>query len=451
MTQTPPDPSQTVLRAVPAAPTPLPVGPEARARAQAQARARARRAAAAAQQAASAGQPAPAPKPAAKPAQRKPAPPPAPITRVAVATVRPRHWGLLASFIALVVLPAATWAYYLYTRAADQYHSVTAFSVRSEGLGSAAAAGILGAITQLGSGTASDISVLFEFIRSQRIVEIIDARLDLRQMFNRPTGDPWFALGKNPSIEHLTDYWRRMVTVDLSNAGIIQVRVNAFTPEDAHTIAQAILEESSKVVNELSKQAHDDAVRYSREELHQTEAHLRAVRAQLANFRREHHIIDPSGDVRSQAGILSALQSELARAMVDRDMILTYADEKDQRVVQADRRIDAISKRIDAERNAMESGGVKDALPDVVGAYETLRVDMEIARTAYTRSLGGYVAAEASARRQTRYLAPHIQPTMAQESLYPQRATLVGMVTLFLFFGWGIMVLIYYNVRDNNR
>jgi capsular polysaccharide transport system permease protein len=427
---------------VPSEPTPLPVGPaaraQARARAQAQARARA-----------AAERPAAAASPASAPAAPAPATPP--LRQVAVARARGRHWWLLASFLLVVVAPAAAWTTYLYTRAAPQYHSVTAFSVRSEQLGSAAAAGILGAITQLGSGTASDINVLFDYIRSQAIVETIDKELDLRAMFNRHSDDVWFSLGKDPSIEHLVDYWRRMVTVDLSNAGIIEVRVNAFTPGDAHAIAQAIIEESSRVVNELSEQAHEDAVRYSREELDQTEARLRDVRRQLATFRREHRIIDPSVDVSSQAGILNALQSELARAMVERDMILSYADAKDQRVVQADRRIDAISKRIEAERDGMESGGVKDALPEVVGDYEALRTDLEIASTAYTRTLAGYAAAEAEARRQSRYLAPHIQPTLAEESLYPKRPMLAGMATLFLFLGWGILVLIYYNVRDNSR
>ena len=47
-----------------------------------------------------------------------------------------------------------------------------------------------------------------------------------------------------------------MVAVDLSNAGIIEVRVNAFTPGDAHAIAEEILAESSEVVNQLSDQAH---------------------------------------------------------------------------------------------------------------------------------------------------------------------------------------------------
>ena len=50
-------------------------------------------------------------------------------------------------------------------------------------------------------------------------------------------------------------------------------------------------------------------------------------------------------------------QAELARAMVDRDMLTSYADAKDQRVIQADRRITAIQDRIEAERAAVTDGG----------------------------------------------------------------------------------------------
>jgi capsular polysaccharide transport system permease protein len=434
MTQSPPEPlaapDTREQDPAPAAPTPLPTA--------------AQRAAARGLKAAP---PAARPKPV-PPARPKPAP--VPRAQTELARLRGRHWRLIASFLLLVILPATAATTYLYTRAADQYHSTTAFSIRSEQL-SAAAAGILGAITQMGSGTASDISVLFDFIRSQRIVEIIDAKLDLRQMFNRQPDDVYFSLGKDASIEDLLAYWRRMVTVDLSNAGIIQVRVNAFTPEDAHAIAEEILAESGKLINQLSDQAHEDAVKFSREELAMAEGKLRQARQDLADFRRTNHIIDPSGDVQSQVGIVNALQAELAKAMIERDMILTYADSKDQRVVQADRRISAISDRIQAERDGMESGGVEGALPDVVGRYEALRVDLEIVSTAYTHALAGVAASEAEARRQSRYLAPHIQPTMAQKSLYPQRAMLAAMVTVFLALGWSILLLIYYNIRDNNR
>ena len=120
----------------------------------------------------------------------------------APARARPRHWGLLAAFALLVVLPFLAATAYLYARAADQYHSEVAFSIRSEEATSAAA-GLLGALTQIGSGSASDADILFEYVRSQQIVAAIDAELDLRAIYNRAQGDPVFTLGDDPSIEAL--------------------------------------------------------------------------------------------------------------------------------------------------------------------------------------------------------------------------------------------------------
>ena len=84
-----------------------------------------------------------------------------------------------------VLLPLAATVYYLFARAADQYHSETAFSVRSAEVGPGDAAGLLGALTMVGSGSASDVDVLYDFIRSQEMVEAVDAKLDLRRIYNR--------------------------------------------------------------------------------------------------------------------------------------------------------------------------------------------------------------------------------------------------------------------------
>jgi capsular polysaccharide transport system permease protein len=365
------------------------------------------------------------------------------------ATIRPRHRMALASFALLVLAPFAVVVGYLYLRAADQYHSEIAFSIRSEEVGPAAA-GLLGALTQIGSGTASDADILFEFIRSQEIVEAIDTKLDLRGLYNAAEDDPVFTLGDDPSIETLHRQWDRMVDVSYdSNAGIIHIRTNAFTAEAAHAIAQEILVESGTLVNALSEQAREDAVRFAREELAEAEEHLRVIRQNLADFRRIHRIVDPTADVAGQMGLLSALQAELAQALVDRDVLTSYAVESDQRVIQADRRIDAITSRIEDERASLDLTGVSGSLPEVVGRYEELLVDLEFANAAYTQTLAGLAAARAEARRQSRYLAAHVRPTLAQSSLYPRRVLLAGMTGLFLMLGWAVLMLVYYNVRDN--
>ena len=384
------------------------------------------------------------------------APPPAAVSaEVRPARPRFRHWMGLASLLLLVALPLAATVGYLWTRAADQYHSLVAFSIRSEDPGSAAS-GLLGAITQIGSASASDPDIVFEYIRSQKIVEEIDAAIDLRAIYSRPEGDPVFTLAPDATIEDLLAQWNRMVEVSFESAsGIIHVRANAFTPGEARMIAQAVLDKSGDLVNRLSEQAREDAVRFAREDFDFAENNLREVRERLADFRRENRIVDPSADVAGQMGLLNALQGELAQALVDRDMLLSYATRDDQRVVQANRRITAISERIEEERSSLGIGGgaavpgSQGALTEVIGDYEELLVDLEFANSAYTQTLAGLISARAEARRQSRYLTPHIQPTLAERPLYPRRALIGALVGLFLLLGWGILMLLYYNVRDN--
>ena len=158
---------------------------------------------------------APARKPAAVPASR-PALPAAPAPTPA--RFRFRHGVLAASFVLCVLLPLAATVLYLYTRAAPQYHSETAFSVRSAEVGVSGAASILGALTMAGGGTASDTDILFDYIRSQEMVQAVDAKLDLRRIYNRAgPRDFVFSLGAAPSIEALTNYWNRMVSVAIDS------------------------------------------------------------------------------------------------------------------------------------------------------------------------------------------------------------------------------------------
>ncbi len=190
-------------------------------------------------------------------------------------------------------------------------------------------------------------------------------------------------------------------------------------------------------MNQLSEQAREDAVRFAREELEEAEEVLRDVRKDLADFRRQYNLVDPTADVASQAGLLNALQQELAQALVDRDVLLSFTAETDQRTIQANRRITAITERIEDERSSLDLTGLPGSLPEVVGRYEELLVNLEFANTAFTQTLAGLGAARAEARRQSRYLAAHIQPTLATSAALSAPARAVGAVGLFLHAGLG--------------
>lgn len=380
----------------------------------------------------------------------KKAPPPGARPTARMARARPRHWGLLASFVLLVLLPVTVTAWYLWTQAEDQFASTVGFSVRREEASSPV--DILGGLTGISNSSSSDTDILYEFLKSQKLVADMDARLDLRRIWSKPEGDPVFTFDPAGSIEDLVDYWGRMVRTSYDGGtGLIEIRVLAFTPEEATAIAQAIFEESAKMINALSDIAREDAIRFAREDLQEAEEKLKTSRAELTRFRVQNRMVDPATAIQTQAGILGALESQLTEALIEVDLLAESTQENDPRLRQAQRRVEVIRERIMTERNKVgigEAGEVGEAYADLVSDYERLTVDREFTETAYVATLAAYDSALAEARRTSRYLAAHILPTTAEVSRYPQRGLLLAVVALFLSLAWAIGALVVYSLRD---
>jgi len=380
--------------------------------------------------------------------------PPAAAVRGTVATAYPRrrHWFILLSFVLLVVVPALFWAWYLWARASDQYVSTVGFSVRKED--ATPSIELLSGLAPLGgSSGASDTSVLYEYIRSQDMVEKIDDELDLRSRFSRDwPHDFIFAFDPDNHIEDLTRYWDRQVKVLYdTSSDLITLKINAFSPEDAQQIAAAVFKESSDKINELSSIARADATRLAQSELDKARAELTTARQAMTDFRMRTQIVDPQADLTGQMGVLAGLQQKLAEILVAHDLLTENAKPTDQRVIQSQQKIDALRRMIDAERDKFghaAAGPNGESYSQMVAEYEKLMVDREYAEGAFHAARVAYETAVVEARRQSRYLAAHIQPKVAQSSIVPNRPWLFCVGLGLLLAGWSILALIYYSIRD---
>ncbi|WP_108260965.1 hypothetical protein [Mangrovicoccus ximenensis] len=362
------------------------------------------------------------------------------------ARLRHRHRYLFYTFLFMVVLPTAAAFYYLFEHAQDRYASNSAFFVHREDTSSSIETAFGLSALGGGTGTTPDADVLYQFIQSQRMVEIADRELDLRAMFSPPHDvDPIFALDPDAMLEDMIDYWGRMVSlIHEGDSGLITLEVQAFSPEDAQALSQVILDASADLINELSRISEGDSIDEAQQDLGIAEERLREARVAVAEFRGSSQFVDPSAVVAGQEGVISALESRLAEEMIARDALVgTTTREDDPRLERADRMIAAIRQRIAEERANVGS----DQAP-AVGTYEELLVDRQFAEQAYTAALGAYDAAVAEARRKSRYLAVHIEPTMAASSVYPQRITLGLTCLAFFTVVWGISMLVLMSIRD---
>ncbi|WP_417258353.1 sugar transporter [Celeribacter sp.] len=375
-----------------------------------------------------------------------------PVARVA--HMRKRHWGVVASFVMLVVVPAVLLVFYMFAVAEDQYASVTGFTVRSQE--SSSATDLLGGLASFaGNSTASDSDILYEFIRSKEIVAAVDARVDLVTHYSQHwPKDPLFALWPTASLEDLEWFWNRIVDISYSsNTGLIDVQVLAYEPKFATAIAQAIVDESQIRINALNEQAREDAMGYAENDLQIAVADLKRAREAITEFRTRTRIVDPQADIQSRMGVMSSLQQKLAEALIELDLLKSTTIDSDPRLAKSERTIEVIRERIESERAAFtsdttETGAVGQDYPSLFAEYERLTVDLEFAQQRYSAALAAMEAARDTLSRQSRYLATYINPTIAETSHYPRRYVISALGILFLVLTWSIGILLYYSVQD---
>ncbi len=360
---------------------------------------------------------------------------------------RRRHSWILISFLIAFLAPVSVTGWYLYTVAADQYASTVAFSVRKEDIASPIE--MFGGVADIASSGSSDSDILYEFIRSQEIVEALDARINLSATYARADGDPVFTYDPSGTVEDLLDYWNYMTRVTYDSATeLIEVRALAFAPEDAQAITRAVFEESVRLVEELSAIAQEDAIAFAAAEVERAVERLKGAREAMTGFRSRTQIVDPTADLQGQMGLLSTLEQQLAEALISADLLRESTRADDPRITQADLRVTVIEARIADERRKLGRDGDGEDYATRLAEYERFAVDREFAEQAYTAALAAYDQALAEARRKSRYLAAYIKPTLAQASEFPRKEVLLGLVSFFLLAAWAIAVLVFYSVRD---
>lgn len=368
---------------------------------------------------------------------------------VAMAQMRPRHYGVIALFLLMVMLPTISYSIYLWTKAADQYQSNVGFGSRTEE--AASTFDFLGALGGVSKNGSSDMDILNQFILSQELVAKLDKEMDLKAIFSKAAGDPLNAFVKDGTIEDLVAFWQRMVIVNYDKGtGLMSLQVFAFDPQDAKRIAEAILEESTKIINDLSLTAQVDTTRYSKDALSAAEKKLGDARLAVLDYQVRNRIVDPSTTIASQNGVISTLNQQLATTQIELDMLSGTVGDKDVRIATLNRKIEVILNRIAEEQSKVGTGvdGTAAGFAKLIQEFERLRVDQDFAERAYLASLAAYDQAINDAQHKTRYLAAYVAPTLAESPTAPNRPLTAFLVALIGFLLWAVIVLTYYALRD---
>jgi capsular polysaccharide transport system permease protein len=368
-----------------------------------------------------------------------------------------RRAGLISSFLALVLLPALACTAYLVFIAADEYHSRTSFSVRS--IEAAASSDILGMFTQASSGnTTSDSYILIDFIRSERMLRAIEAKFDFEAIYAVRGLDYVYGLRPGLPLEERLRYWRRMMDVTYDHtSGIMELTVYAFNPAQSREIAQFVLDESETLINTLSRNARKTVLEEAQREIVTAEDRLKTARSAVREYRNTTQEIDPVEGARLTGQLISSLELQLAQLNTSLSTARAEMSEDSPRIRVLKSQIDSLRQQIDLERARIGQGTVRtnDDSTDMPVAgrlqqFEALETERDFAERAYAAALSSMESARQDANNRQRYLATFIEPTLSERAQYPARLLTAFLATLAFLFGWTVIVMAYYNIKDRN-
>jgi capsular polysaccharide transport system permease protein len=368
---------------------------------------------------------------------------------------RPGHaiqqFAFIIGFVVLVAIPNIGAAIYYGLIAADQYAAEARFTVRG---GTAPKLDSLAALTGVPTmQIIQDTQIVLDFIQSRAIVEQLDQKLDLRQMYSRAGVDRLSRFNPKKPVEKLVRYWKSMVDTSVQMpSGIVELTVRAFTPADATKIANGILEASEKLINDMNDRMRHDALELSELEQQRAEEKLTQAHIALQKARNDEGMLSAGHTAEAVNTLISSAESDLLslKREYETQKRNVSVNAPQMRYLQA--RIDAANEQIVLLQakltNPTENRHVK-ALSTVMSKLDYLELNQKISENLYSSAIAALERARISSESKALYINSFVLPVLPQEARYPRRLLIFCSIAAASLMAWGLLCGLTSLVRNN--
>jgi capsular polysaccharide transport system permease protein len=362
------------------------------------------------------------------------------------------RWAVIISFCLLVVAPSVASAIYYAFVASDQYVAEARFTVSS---GTPPIADGVGQLTGIPAiAVIQDTQIVTNYIESRAALEKLEKLIDVRRLYSTEDADRFSRFQANKPIEKFVRYWQKMCSISIQMpGGIVVVKVRAFTPRDAATIAQAVVNISEELINDLNDRMNKDAVAGAQQELERTSQRLTEAMAALEKARNEAGILDATKTGDALNGLITSAQSDLLGLQQQYTSQSHFVSESAPQMTELKSRIDATAAQIRYLESRLTSNSSSDSSAEPLSASMTKFAELDLEHQTAERLYAGSVAALELARltteRRMMYLNTFVMPVPPQEPQYPKRFLYSSVVAGGSLVVWGVLCAVAMMARNN--
>ncbi len=291
---------------------------------------------------------------------------------------------------------------------------------------------------------------LKQFISSPEMLQRLDQKFHLRDIYSRPRIDLLNWMPRNASREQFLDFYRKMVSVNVEQStNILSIETHSFDAVSAQQLAEAILEISADYLDGLSAVVRRDTLRASEQELGKAEDAVRTARLAMTKYRTTTGMLDPAATASAQSAAVLGLQQEVLAARADLASLATYSTPHAPQVVQLKARIAALEEQISQSQSEIATGKRSDTLAQKLYQYEGLLVNNDYAEKQLVAAMAANDTAKTLAGQRERFLVRITNPNLPEEAALPHRLLSFIEALIVLLAAYGIVALAIAGVRDH--
>lgn len=331
--------------------------------------------------------------------------------------------------------------------ATDRFVSESSVVIKS---GNASTQSIsFGGLIPLGGSSVQDVVVVSDFISSIEMAQHLDEKFALREHYSSNKVDFISRLNPAVSTEAFVEYLSSKISVVYEETTeIISISVQAYTPEMARSINREIIRKSEVLINQLSDRIADDAIGAAQGEVQLALDNATDVSARMSRFAVNNNSLNPEVETSSIFGVISALEGKLAEVRAVYAEKSAYLQESSAEIRGLQNRINGLETEVKRER-ARLSDERGEGVGQLLGQYQPLMVEEELARQRYAAALMALETARAETRQQKRYLATFVSPNLPDASTEPDRIVDAISAILFAMLFYTIFALCRATIREH--
>ncbi|MCJ2028882.1 capsule biosynthesis protein [Methylobacterium sp. J-043] len=352
-----------------------------------------------------------------------------------------------AFFVLLFLLPTMVAAGYFYLVASDRYITEARFALRP-------ALGNVDKVQSEDTGSNSSLSkqmiaqdtlITTSYIASRQMIETMERQMPLREMFSRDGIDFFSRFDADEPIERFMRYWHKRVTTSVdSNGGIISLKVAAFDAQESYTLTRALLDESERMVNELSLKARNAALAESTRELKNAEERLHTVQRAMRDLRNRAGILDAQSANKNNLMVIAELRKKRIDLSVQLNQSLRDLAPERRPIQDLKAQIQDLDDNIEKIERQMTSTDPdqRRLLSEAMTEFEGLENDRKNALLYHNKVLAASEQARIVANRQIEFFTPVVDPVVPTSAIEPRKHLITSIVALVAMVVFGFAVLI---------